>query len=129
MNDMPEKIMAWPHFNAGVTGQWSANTYDDERATPYVRIDREANLEPTDLTDKAEAWNAISEKNAEIVRLSDLVIKNRDEADENARIAAGALKELVDLREQLADMTRQRDAARAGALEEGLEAVRRAVEG
>lgn len=44
MSDMPEKIMAWPDFDDGVTGQWSANTYDDERARPYVLADREAKL-------------------------------------------------------------------------------------
>lgn len=37
MPDMPKKITAWPGEVGPMTGAWSANQYDDERATGYTR--------------------------------------------------------------------------------------------
>ena len=39
MTEAPERIWVWPHFDGWITGQWSANTYHDERTIEYVRAD------------------------------------------------------------------------------------------
>lgn len=36
VSNEPNEIMAWPDFDSWITGKWSANTYDDERAIKFV---------------------------------------------------------------------------------------------
>lgn len=36
MTGTPKRIWAWPHFDGWITGDWSANTYYDERAVAYI---------------------------------------------------------------------------------------------
>jgi hypothetical protein len=38
-DSMPDEIVAWPGRVGPMTGEWSANTHDDERAVAYVRKD------------------------------------------------------------------------------------------
>ena len=36
MTDAPTRIWAWPHFDGWITGDWSANTYHDDRTVEYI---------------------------------------------------------------------------------------------
>lgn len=36
--DAPKRIWAWPHFDGWITGDWSANTYHDERTVAYILV-------------------------------------------------------------------------------------------
>ena len=36
MTDASTRIWAWPHFDGWITGDWSANTYHDERTVEYI---------------------------------------------------------------------------------------------
>ena len=44
MTDAPERITAWRDYPDGVTGRWSANTYDAEDAVEYIRADLVATM-------------------------------------------------------------------------------------
>lgn len=55
--DAPKRIWAWPHFDGWITGDWSANTYHDERTVAYILATEHDRL--------------MAEKDAEIERLHD----------------------------------------------------------
>ena len=55
MTDASTRIWAWPHFDGWITGDWSANTYHDERTVEYILA--------------TEHDRIVAEKDAEIARL------------------------------------------------------------
>lgn len=55
MTEAPKLIWAWPHFDGWITGDWSANTYHDERTVEYILA--------------TEHERIVAEKDAEIARL------------------------------------------------------------
>ena len=67
MSDAPKRIWAWPHFDGWITGDWSANTYHDDRTVEYVRADEHDRL--------------MAEKDAEIEAIQALVLELERERD------------------------------------------------
>jgi hypothetical protein len=55
MTDAPTRIWAWPHFDGWITGDWSANTYHDDRTVEYILA--------------AEHERIVADKDAEIAQL------------------------------------------------------------
>ncbi len=53
--DAHKRIWAWPHFDGWITGDWSANTYHDDRTVEYILA--------------TEHDRIVAEKDAEIARL------------------------------------------------------------
>ena len=97
--DAHKRIWAWPHFDGWITGDWSANTYHDERTVAYILVsehdrlkaERDAfHIEMDRLQTKAmgavDAARAIeadyvrlmAEKDAEISRLREAVVRARN---------------------------------------------------
>ena len=60
MTEAPKKIWAWPHFDGWITGDWSANTYHDERTVAYILA--------------TEHDRIVAEKDAEIARLREALL-------------------------------------------------------
>lgn len=56
MTDASTRIWAWPHFDGWITGDWSANTYHDERTVEYILA--------------AEHDRLMADKDAEIARIT-----------------------------------------------------------
>lgn len=75
MTEAPKRIWAWPHFDGWITGDWSANTYHDERTVAYILA--------------AEHDRLMAEKDAEIERLREAL---------GAELAAARNQALDDLR-------------------------------
>ena len=62
MTDASTRIWAWPHFDGWITGDWSANTYHDERAVAYILA--------------AEHDRIVAEKDAEIAAARDKALED-----------------------------------------------------
>lgn len=62
--DAHKRIWAWPHFDGWITGDWSANTYHDERTVAYILVSEHDRL--------------MAEKDAEISRLREAVVRARN---------------------------------------------------
>lgn len=74
MTSAPKKIVAWPHFDGWITGQWSANTFHDERAEAYILA--------------AEHERLMAERDAEIARLvSERQLVDRRIKNQRAQLA------------------------------------------
>ena len=87
--DAPKRIWAWPHFDGWITGDWSANTYHDERTVAYILAaehDRIVAEKDAEIASWGKAWKEdgrdaryfskmlsaqriVAEKDAEIARL------------------------------------------------------------
>lgn len=62
MTEAPKLIWAWPHFDGWITGDWSANTYHDERTVEYILA--------------AEHDRIVAEKDAEIAAARDKALED-----------------------------------------------------
>jgi len=74
--EAPKRIWAWPHFDGWITGDWSANTYHDERTVAYILASEHARI--------------VAEKDAEIERLrAALQVLTTDPRDDSVCIGDG----------------------------------------
>lgn len=75
MTDASTRIWAWPHFDGWITGDWSANTYHDDRTVEYILA--------------TEHDRIVAEKDAEIERLRETAMPT-DVLDEVERALVNA---------------------------------------
>ena len=107
--DAPTRIWAWPHFDGWITGDWSANTYHDDRTVEYILATEHARL----MAEKDEQVEALQARVAEArnAALEDAAKACDDEADKydddvkwnghpkyiaSCKAAAGAIRERAD---------------------------------
>ena len=94
MTDAPTRIWAWPHFDGWITGDWSANTYHDDRTVEYILAaehDRAKALQAqlAEAREQRDRAIALAEKAQDrLIEAMDRVDEARDKALDDAAMVA-----------------------------------------